>query len=150
MNFGSYMGKCLTSSDEFDASLIIRHKKPIPINFDNLELESYIEGYQLRIRLGIENSPGSRNELTLEADQLLLKPGVTYPIGPKSLPVRASFGLEGYVEHLPSIYWGNLDVNNIYTDKAGKTSINVSFSIGWDDKQGKEMEIKCSMLQVST
>ena len=138
MNFGSYVGQCLTSSDEFDASLTIAHKKPIPINFDNLELQSCIEGGQLCIRLGIQSKPGANNELTLEADALPLKPGMTYPIGPKSLPVRARFGLEGYLEHLPDIYWGNLDVNHIYTDKAGKTSINVSFSIGWDDDDGND------------
>ncbi len=56
MNFGSYVGQCLTSSDEFDASLTIAHKKPIPINFDNLELQSCIEGGQLCIRLGFKAS----------------------------------------------------------------------------------------------
>ncbi|PRA23962.1 hypothetical protein [Pseudomonas poae] len=150
MSFGSDMGEVSTSSDGFKAELIVEDQMPIPISFDKLELESYIEGYQIIIRLGIEDNPGSKNELTLEAGQLKLSPAMTYSIGPDSMPIKASFGWEGLVDSLPSSYWGSLTVNSLSTDEKGKTAIKVSFSIEWETKDGKEMTLNGSELQLST
>ncbi|WP_460137472.1 hypothetical protein [Pseudomonas sp. S1_E04] len=135
-----------TASNEFKADVI----RSVPINFDALELSSYIEGYQLRIRLGIMDNPGSKNELTLEADNLPLEPGMKYDIGPPPFPIQASFGLEGYLEYLPKSYSGNLSVNHLSDDGAGKASIDVSFSIKWQTGNGEGMEVKCSTLRLST
>ncbi|ROM51338.1 hypothetical protein [Pseudomonas rhodesiae] len=149
MSFGKDIGEILTSGDRFEANLIIDHGEPVPIKFDHLELESYIKGLQLRIRLGIEDNPGSKNELTLEADKGELKAPMTYLIGPGQF-IRAHFGLEGYVEYLPSSYWGSLTVNRLETDEANnKTSMDLSFSIGWKATDGRELEVDCSKLEIS-
>lgn len=150
MSFGSDMGEFLTSSNTFKADLI----KTVPIDFNSFEL-SYIEGYQLRIRLGIEEHPGSQNELTLEADgdgaqhPFTLKENMTYAIGPDEGLIHATFGLDGEVEYSPQAYWGNLTVNSIFGDGSGKTSINVGFSFAWTTDEGKEIEIKCSTLEIN-
>lgn len=150
MSTGSDTGRAPASSNEFKADLIIGNERRVAINFDDLELSSYIEGYQLRIRLGIMDKPGSKNELTLEANTLLLKPGMTYPIGPPPFLIQASFGLEGYLEYLPKSYSGNLSVNHLSDDRAGKTSIDASFSIQWQTANEEEMEVRCSTLRLST
>ncbi|WP_025855328.1 hypothetical protein [Pseudomonas sp. CHM02] len=150
MSFGSEMGEFLTSSNEFKADLI----KTVPIGFDNFEF-GYIEGFQLRIRLGIAENPGSRNELTLEADgdgaanAFTLKENMTYIIGPGNGLIHATFGLEGEVAYSPKEYWGDLNVKSLST-VAGQTTINARFSIGWETDDGNEMELRCSTLKIST
>lgn len=148
MSFGSDMGEFLTSGDKFEASLIIDGGQSVPIRFDHLELETYFKELQLRIRLGIKDNPGSKNELILEADEVELKVLMTYPIGQGQF-IRAHFGLEGYVKYLPSSYWGSLTVNRLDTDEAGKTSMDLSFSIGWTATDGRELEVNCSKLEIS-
>ena len=151
MNFGSDMGKFLTSLNTFRAELI----RTVPIQFDSFEL-SYIEGHHLRIRLGIEGNPGSKNELTLEADgdgqerAFKLKENMTYIIGPEEGLIRATFGLESDVEYSPQEYWGNLSVKSISSDGSGETSIHASFSFGWTTDDGKDMEVRCSKLEIHT
>lgn len=150
MSFGTDMGAFLTSSNTLRAELI----KTVPIQFDSFEL-SYIEGHQLRIRLGIKDNPGSKNELTLEADgdgaerAFTLKENMTYIIGPGECLIHATFGLEGDVEYSPQEYWGNLVVKSISSDGSGEASINVRFSLGWTTDDGREIEVKCSTLEIN-
>lgn len=144
MSFGSEMGAFLTSSDEFKADLVTT----VPINFDAFEL-IYIKDYQLFIRLGLKDNPSSKNEMIIEAGELKLGSGMTYPIGPKPLPIQASFGLAGYLEYLPQTYWGHLNIKSLVTDDAGKTTINASVLIGWETDDGNEVEVRCSTLNIS-
>lgn len=145
MSFGTEMGGLLTSSDEFKADLITT----VSINFDAFEL-IYIKDFQLFIRLGLKDNPGSNNEMIIEAGELELASGMTYPIGPKPLSIQASFGLAGYLEYLPQTYWGHLNIKSLVTDDAGKTMINASILIGWESDDGNEMEVRCSTLKIST
>ena len=145
MSFGSEMGNFLTSKDEFKADL----NQTVPINFNAFKL-TYIKGNQLFIRLGLEDNPGSKNELTLKAGELVLGAAMTYPIGPKPLPIQANFAMEGYLEYLPLDYWGHLTISSLVTDGAGTAMIQASFSIGWQADGGNEMEVRCSTLTIST
>ncbi|EZP65268.1 MULTISPECIES: hypothetical protein [Pseudomonas] len=146
MSFGSDIGSYLTSSDKFEAHLIIEGEEPTPINFDTYEV-SYIEGFQFFIRLGLEDNPGSKNELTLEAREL--KTGQTYPIGPQAPGIKASFGLEGYVEYFPADYSGFLTVERIERSDVGNTTLSLRFSIYFKPDGKPEMEVSCQTLELS-
>lgn len=150
MSFGSDMGKFLTSSEAFEAQLLIGDREPVAIPFDKRELESYIKDYQLIIRMGIEDAPGSKNELTLEAGQGPLKSGMTYVIGsgPQAF-IKASFALKGYIEYFPSDdYSGSLTIKQLSTDSNGKTILSGLFSIYFKSND-EDVKVNCSAFQVS-
>ncbi|UNM21497.1 hypothetical protein K0P33_08570 [Pseudomonas sp. ArH3a] len=144
MSFGSGIGSFLTTVNKFSGELINADGEKIALDFDSVKL-SYIEDYQFSFSLGLEDNPGSKNELTLEAGKLQLEPRQTYPIGPK-LPIKASFGWEGYIEYLPPDYSGSLSIEDISEDENGKIGLTVSFSLYY----GEEMEVKFSTLKLST
>jgi len=156
MSFGSDMGTFLTSPNAFDAELTVGNEAPAAIYFDHCEVESYIPGYQFILRAGYMDNPGSKNELFLGANPdgteqgFTLTPDMTYIIGPGVGHIHASFGLEGYVENLPNVYWGDLNCESIVTDDMGKTTFNMRFSIGWVDDQGNDVELRCTALEVTT
>lgn len=146
MSFGTEMGQFLTSSNVFKADLIIGGKKKIPLVFDIFEL-IYIEGYQFFIRFGLEDNPGSRNELTLEAREV--KAGQTYPIGPQDPGVRATFALEEYVGYSPEHYSGMLTVDRLeYSD--GTIDIGMRFSLCFESAEEGEMEVVCQVLELTS
>ena len=151
MSFGAIVGEALTTSNEFKAGLIIDidEDETVPIVFDKFEL-IYMKGFQFFLRLGLEDKPGSKNELTLEAKEL--KAGQTYPIRPQDPGVRASFALDTYVEYFPADYSGYLNVGNIERGDDGKIKVSLQFAIYFkpDDKDGKpEMEVRCHALELS-
>jgi hypothetical protein len=146
MSFGTEVGKFLTSSNVFKADLIIGDEQKIPLAFDTFEL-IYIEGYQFFIRFGREDSPGSRNELTLEAKEL--KAGQTYPIQPQDPGVRATFALEEHIEYSPAHYSGMLTVDRLgYRD--GTLDIGMRFSLYFESPEKGEMEVVCQVLELTT
>lgn len=145
MSFGTEMGGLLTSSNVFNADLIYRSKKKIPITFDTFEL-IYIEGSQFSICLGFEDNPGSRNELTLKAKEL--KAGQTYPIRPEDPGVRAAFALGNRIEYFPDEYSGSLTVDRVeYKD--GHIALSMQFSIYFKPDGKGDMEVVCHALQIT-
>ncbi len=149
MGFGSDMGTFLTASDEFIGDLIYEGGERVALTFDSFKL-IYKEGSYCYIRLGLLDNQGTQNELKLETGQLVLKPGMTYPIGQKPLPTQATFSWEDYIDYLPHDYWGSLTVNRLITDGAETALIEAGFSIGWETDAGSEVEIQCTLLRVST
>jgi hypothetical protein len=145
MSFGTDMGELLTSSNTFNADLIFGSNKKIPITFDTFEL-IYIEGAQFFIRLGFEDNPGSRNELTLEAKEL--KAGQTYPIRPQAPGIRAAFALGKRIEYFPDEYSGALTVDRLeYKD--GHIALSMQFSIYFKPDGKGDMEVVCHALQIT-
>lgn len=147
MSFGSDMGKFLTSTDECRVDLIIEDAEVVPIDFDSFLL-TYKKDDDFFIRLGLLGNPGPKNELTLKGREL--RPGMTYPISPEYKGVTARFALENYTQSLPSNYSGMLNVESVVTAEDGSTTVVASFSIYYQDPAGKEMEVRCQTLQLST
>ena len=147
MGFRSDMGNFLSSDDGFSGYLISNDddKKEV-VDFDALEL--IIDGSYCCIRLGLEHRPGSKNELTLEAGQLQLRPGMTYPLGPKPCAVQATFGWEGYLEFLPPDYSGSVTIKQM-SKTDDKTVLSGSFSIYFTAPNQEEMELRCTHFQIS-
>lgn len=155
MSFGTEMGEFLTSSNTFNADLIFGNKKKIPITFDTFEL-IYIEGSQFFIRLGFEDNPGSRNELTLEVkcpdnkplEAIEFKAGQTYPIRPQDPGIRATFAFGARIEYSPAEYSGFLTVDRLeYKD--GHLALSMQFSIYFEPQGKGDMEVVCHALQIT-
>lgn len=149
MSFGSDMGTFLTASDEFSGDLIYEGGQTVALTFDSFKL-IYKEGSYCHIRLGLLDNQGTKNELKLDAGQLVLRAGMTYPIGPQLLPIQATFSWGDYINYLPQSYWGNLAVNRFTTDGAETALIEASFSLGWETDAGSGVEVQCTLLRVST
>ncbi len=147
MGFGSDMGNFLPSDNEFSGYLVNERDEKDSVDFDAFEL-IYIEGSYCFIRLGLEHRPGSKNELTLEAGQLQLRPGMTYPLGPKPCAVQATFGWEGYLEFLPPDYSGSVTIKQM-SKTDDKTVLSGSFSIYFTAPSQEEMELRCTHFQIS-
>jgi len=155
MSCGTEMGEFLTSSNTFNADLIFGNKKKIPITFDTFEL-IYIEGSQFFIRLGFEDNPGSRNELTLEVkrpdnkplEAIEFKAGQTYPIRPQDPGIRATFAFGARIEYFPAEYSGFLTVDRLeYKD--GHLALSMQFSIYFEPQGKGDMEVVCHPLQIT-
>ncbi|WP_438868802.1 hypothetical protein [Pseudomonas sp. L1(2025)] len=146
MSFGSEMGGYLTTSDEFRADLIIDDQETIPIDFNSFQL-TYKKGESFFIHLGLVNDSGQKNELTLSGT--VLASGMTYPISPVFKGVAARFALANYTQSLPADYSGMFNVESVNTSEYGVTTVTGSFSIYFQDA-GKDLEVRCQTLKVST
>lgn len=147
MSFGTFIGEALTASNKFKADLIIDEKQAVPLVFDKFELGG-LKGPHFFLRLGFEDKPGSKNELTLKGKEL--KAGLTYPIRPEDPGVNAVFALDTYVEDFPSDYSGYLSVENIERSEDGKLKISLRFSLRFQRDGQPEMEVNCYALELST